>query len=779
MKKNFTSILLAIGLTVTAIQVHAMPVFNNTIPHTGMTITTTSEQNSSAEVALAGYAIDDNPNTFWHTQWHPTQVSLPQSVTINLGALYNIAALRYLPRQDGNDHGYIGRYIIYISTDGTNFNQVASGTWNYDITEKTVAFPAVDARYIRLEALEGIINVASAAEINIEQWTPPVPVTGIHIDPATATISGYGTLQLTATVSPSNASNKKVIWTSGNTAVAAVSNTGLVGASNVGPVTITATTEDGGFMATSQITVSAIPVSGVSIDPGSATLTMNATRQLRAAIAPANATNKEVQWTSGNPSIATVSSHGLVKAVSPGTVTITATSPDGNKTAGCTMVITAAGNGTTAIRAVDFLNSVGVAAHMSQGIDNPTQVANCMTFCGMRNVRDDGTSNSSLVQNWIDMHANAGIKFCPLSGGDISNAISVMYEPLAAAGALLAVEGPNEPNNFRVTYQGIASDYNTTFLPVAKYQRDLYIAIRNNPNLTGIPVFHSSEAGGSEPDNVGLQFLTIPANAGTIMPAGTQYADFANTHNYVCGHQNRYIDNYAWNATSPTLNDDWDGLYVEYGHTWHNGFSGYSNNDLVTLPRVSTETGWPTSGTGAISEDQQGKVLTNVYLSGFKQGWSYTFPYMLRDDPNQGYWGFFNTDYSPKISATYLHNLTTVLADNGAISAPGQINYSIANQPSTVHDLLLQKSNGTYELVVWGEQVSGSNQVTVQLGADYDTVKVYDITTGTAPVQTYSTVNAVTIPVNDHAMIIEFNSGVYIVRFIEKNFSTSQKIVLQ
>jgi hypothetical protein len=60
-------------------------------------------------------------------------------------------------------------------------------------------------------------------------------------------------------------------------------------------------------------------------------------------------------------------------------------------------------------------------------------------------------------------------------------------------------------------------------------QRDLYRAVKSDPKLAGIPVFASSEAGGSEPNNCGLQFLTIPKGAGTLMPDGTIYADYANT----------------------------------------------------------------------------------------------------------------------------------------------------------------------------------------------------------------------------------------------------------
>ena len=122
------------------------------------------------------------------------------------------------------------------------------------------------------------------------------------------------------------------------------------------------------------------------------------------------------------------------------------------------------------------------------------------------------------------------------------------------------------------------------FMPVAEFQRDLYSAVKGDSRLAGIPVFASSEAGGSEPDNVGLQFLTIPAGAGCLLPDGTVYADYANTHNYVCAHFSAIVNNNAWNNEAPTLNSFWDGLYVEYGHTWHGGFTGYSDTQLQIFP---------------------------------------------------------------------------------------------------------------------------------------------------------------------------------------------------
>jgi hypothetical protein len=406
--------------------------------------------------------------------------------------------------------------------------------------------------------------------------------------------------------------------------------------------------------------------------------------------------------------------------------------------------------GVLAVPALSFLSSIGVCVHIAQGVDDATSSAKAMAYAGIRNLRDDGNPNA--VPGWIAAHQTAGVRTAMLPNGDIPTTVG-MAKQLEDAGALLAVEGPNEPNNFPVTYEGQKSG--STFAPVAHFQRDLYAAVHAEPSLSGVPVFHSSEAGGSEPDDVGLQFLTIPGDAGTTMPAGTQYADYANTHNYVCGHSNQLSDNVCWNASDPTLNGDWDGLYVEYGHTWNKGFSGYSNAALPGLPRVTTETGWLTQGSGAITQDQQGRVLVNLYLAAFKRGWSYTFVYMLRDDPVQGYWGLFDTGYQPKKSGTYLHNLTTVLADTGA-RAPGRLSYAIANEPATVHDLLLQKSDGTFELVVWDERPGGgSDNVSVSLGASRSPVSVYDPTTGTLPVQMYAQITSVPLTLGDHPVVIE------------------------
>ena len=146
-----------------------------------------------------------------------------------------------------------------------------------------------------------------------------------------------------------------------------------------------------------------------------------------------------------------------------------------------------------------------------------------------------------------------------------------------------------------------------------------------------------------------------------------------------------------------------------------------------------------------------------MYLDQFKRGWSYTSVYLLRDRTDEGgnqQFGFYRPDYTPRKAGDYLHNLTTILADNGTLRRSGKLDYSIPEQPATVHDLLLQHSNGTFQLVVWGERVKGEDTVTVHLGGTHTSVKVYDPTVGTEPVQTRKDTNSLALTLTDHPLII-------------------------
>jgi hypothetical protein len=416
-----------------------------------------------------------------------------------------------------------------------------------------------------------------------------------------------------------------------------------------------------------------------------------------------------------------------------------------------------AADGITAIHASDFLNSIGTLSAISVRGESLEKTIDCTRYLGVRWLRA-GIEGNVPIQQCIQLHQQTGVRFSwglGSGGADIAKLIDTGRQ-VAEAGALLAFEGPNEPNNWGIKFEGQAGGRDKTWMPVAKLQSALYQAVKSDPVLRRYPVWSISE-GGAETDNVGLQFLTIPQGVDTLMPAGTKFADYANVHNYIY-HPNApgLEDNKTWKAAEPTSACKVDGLYVEYGVTWAHHYRGYPEADLVALPRVTTETG--TTIGGDISEEIHALNLLSMYLDQFKRGWSYTAVYLLRDRVDEGgnqQFGFFKPDYSPRNAAVYLHNLTTILADQGSLGKPDKLAYTIPAQPATVHDLLLQKSNGAFELVVWNEQVSGSSTVQVNLGGAQSLVKVYDPTTGVLPRQKLTDVTSLTFNLRDHPVVIE------------------------
>ena len=172
-----------------------------------------------------------------------------------------------------------------------------------------------------------------------------VPVTGVQLAPSSASLEVGGTVTLTATVLPSDATNKSVAWTSSNRSVATVDGNGKVTAVAAGEAVITVVTSDGGFTASSTITVTSstpepVAVESVSLDQTDLTLNVGGTATLTATVLPENADNKSVTWTSSNSSIATVDASGKVTAVAPGLAVIIVTTVDGGKIATCAVTVT-------------------------------------------------------------------------------------------------------------------------------------------------------------------------------------------------------------------------------------------------------------------------------------------------------------------------------------------------------------------------------------------------------------------------------------------------------
>ncbi|MBB3696946.1 Ig-like domain-containing protein [Flammeovirga yaeyamensis] len=187
-------------------------------------------------------------------------------------------------------------------------------------------------------------NFTTSQEVEVRA----VNVTGITVDPTSVTMTAGAEAQLNATVLPVNASNKSVVWSTSDASVATVSSNGLVTAVAEGSAVVTATTVEGTFFASSTITVNSQvddSVQGVSLSPTTVTLDENQTAQLTADVIPSNAANKNVTFASNNPTVATVSTNGLVTALSAGNAIITVTTQEGGFTATSSITVRDNGNG--------------------------------------------------------------------------------------------------------------------------------------------------------------------------------------------------------------------------------------------------------------------------------------------------------------------------------------------------------------------------------------------------------------------------------------------------
>lgn len=261
-------------------------------------------------------------------------------------------------------------------------------------TSKTATVPeyGLDKEYI-------VITYDENGDIKLYAVWEAIPVTSITLNQTTATLKKGETLTLTATVAPSDAANKSVTWSSGNTSVATVSTSGVVTAVGEGTAVITVKTADGGKTATCTVAVahthnytgtyyetahphkayskcscgeinytgatqkvascaSCYPVTGVTLDKTTATLKKGETLTLSVTVSPSDAANKAFTVTSSNPSVMSAkygigmcvgdlfdgstctASHCEFTALSAGSTTLTFTTEDGQKTASCKVTVT-------------------------------------------------------------------------------------------------------------------------------------------------------------------------------------------------------------------------------------------------------------------------------------------------------------------------------------------------------------------------------------------------------------------------------------------------------
>jgi len=398
----------------------------------------------------------------------------------------------------------------------------------------------------------------------------------------------------------------------------------------------------------------------------------------------------------------------------------------------------------------DFLQSIGVNTHLSwqdlAGYANPSVVEKSIAYLGATHVRD-GIPYTGWTLPEYEAIAQAGVKFDIIASGpaiDIAKDVAqAVLLDQAVPGSVAAMEGANEFNTQNSTFNGASSAGNPAW--VQQYGPALYSAVKSNPTLSGAAVIAASMA------NAGAPEIQKEGNV-------SSFVDSSNWHTYF-GNGNQPAGNLA---------------------------TAISNAKATApgKPFSITETGYYTAvdatdwGGGGVSPAVQAVLTVNTLLDAFNDGVATTYLYELMNNVAspastdlEGNFGLFLADGTPKPAATAIRNLTTLLADPGSKASTfqaGTLPANITGLPSTGSSMTLEKSDGTYDLVVWNEPkvwdeasrsaVSPSaTAVSVDLGATYHTVRLYDPLAGMAAFQTLTDVGKVSLSLAADPVIIEID----------------------
>jgi uncharacterized protein YjdB len=223
-----------------------------------------------------------------------------------------------------------------------NFRYMNAATFAADLKAVLPTFTNITGYSYTSESFTRTTSSADALTHLVLTSNTPVPVTEVTVSQATATVKVKGSsLTLSATVSPDNASNKSITWSSDNPVIASVSPRGVVTGLKAGTVTITVYAPGGDHTSvTSTITVLE-GVTGIQLNKRSLSVKVDSSDStLKANVLPTSATVQDVTYSSSKPEIATVDMlTGVITGKSPGTTIITAKSVDGLKVVSATVTV--------------------------------------------------------------------------------------------------------------------------------------------------------------------------------------------------------------------------------------------------------------------------------------------------------------------------------------------------------------------------------------------------------------------------------------------------------
>ena len=373
----------------------------------------------------------------------------------------------------------------------------------------------------------------------------------------------------------------------------------------------------------------------------------------------------------------------------------------------------------TAITATSFVGILGINTHIdfaAFGYQNLATVESALNYLGVRNVRDSAQNPADLT-SWMQVAQATGVRFDDYmpegSPAAMQNALSLVNQ-LASEGILNFIEGGNEEDDDYAISMGNSLSF------TAHFQQQVYAV----GHALGLPVINMSFGAGWTAAN-GWQ-----GDYGAVGNLAA-YADYGNGHTY----------------PNPGQTPD-DAIQM---------INGLAPLAAAGRPVITTEIGWDNA---SFTQAQVAKYVVDAALDGIKDGDVKTYFYALFDDAS-GQFGLMNADGTPKPAGVALHDLTTLLADNGTNAAsftPGSLTFTLGGTQSTDNSLLIQKSDGSDWLALWDE-TAAAHTVTLTLPAAAQQIVVFDPVTGTSSIASASNTGTISVSLGNDPLLLEIVPG--------------------
>ena len=392
-----------------------------------------------------------------------------------------------------------------------------------------------------------------------------------------------------------------------------------------------------------------------------------------------------------------------------------------------------------------FLQSLGINTHLGYPstpyYGQPQSVITALQYLGVHTIRNSppGYDTDATTTATNQALGIAGVHYDALLPGSGSINLPAILSGLATflqtyPGSVAAIEGPNEINAWPIRFAGALSTYSAG----NQLSQSLWSAVQSDPSLSAVPVYALTLSNGIPGVTSGT------AQLGNLAP----YVTYGNAHVYAC------CSNNVWQRDMPY----WLPIFAQV---------------TPGKPIVLTETGYPTVPAN-VDEIAAAKYNLNTLFENALNGLSRTYLFELVDlnsspaDSNaEDHYGQFHDDWSPKAGATAIHNLTTILQGAGPGTNATSLNYSVSGLPATGRSFLLGSNTG-FDLAIWVDAtiynpsnatdiVASPYTATINLGATYSSVQVFDPLQGTTPIAVFNQVSAVPVSVTDHPVILQIN----------------------